>query len=158
MAQQLRDTQTGAERAHAAVNGLLIGSGGEAVAQAMMGHGTGGVLVLNLGPHLIDILLEPGDGDVGGHAVRDKQLVAPGCDSQQLFQLNGNTFVDGHGADLAALALDGDGVFPEGLFRRGCINAEALVDSQSGVPGQTGDGGKVLTAIGHRPYSVPETG
>lgn len=53
MAQQLRDTQTGAEGTHAAVDRLLIHPGGEAVTQAMMGHGAGGVLILNLGPWAI---------------------------------------------------------------------------------------------------------
>ena len=95
MAQKLRDTEAGAERTHATVGQLLVGPGGEAVAQAMVGHRTGGALVLDLGPHLIDVLLEPGDGDVGGHAVRDKQLVSSGRDSQQLFQFNGNAFADG---------------------------------------------------------------
>ena len=45
------------------------------MAQAVVGHGAGGTLVLNLRPNLIDVLLEPGDGNVGGHAVRNKQLV-----------------------------------------------------------------------------------
>ena len=45
--------------------------------------------ILNFGPHLIDVLLKPGDGDVGGHTVRDKQLVAPRRDGQQLFQFDG---------------------------------------------------------------------
>lgn len=62
----------------------------------MVGHGAGRVLILNLGPHFIDVLLEPGDGIVGGHAVRDKQLVAPLGDGQQLFQFDGNTFIDGN--------------------------------------------------------------
>ena len=147
MAQQLGYTEAGAERTHAAVDQFLVCSGGEAVAQAVVGHRTGGILVLNPRPYLIDVLLEPGNGDVGGYAVRDKQLVAPLGDSQQLFQLKGNTFVDGYNAGLATLSFDCDCVFPEGLFRRGCINAEALVDAQSGVPGQAGDGGKVLVIV-----------
>ena len=147
VAQKLGDTEAGTERTRAAVDQLLVGPGGVTVAQAMVGYGAGGTFILNFGPHLIDVLLEPGNGDVGGHAVRDKQLVAPGCDSQQLFHPNGNAFVDGYSSDLAALAFDGDGIFPEGLFRFGCINAEALVDAQSGVPGQAGDGGKVLVIV-----------
>lgn len=43
-----------------------------------------------------------------GQLESSKQLVSPGCDSQQLFQLDGNTFIDGHGADFASLALDSD--------------------------------------------------
>lgn len=111
MAQKLRNPQTGTERTHAAVDQFLVGPGGKTVAQAMVGHRTGGALVLDLGPHLIDVLLEPGDGDVGGHAVRDKQLVSPGRDCQQLFQFDGNALVDRDSADLAALALDGDRTF-----------------------------------------------
>ena len=65
--------------------------------------------------------------------------MAPRRDGQQLFQFDGNTFIDGHGANLAAFTLDGDGVFTEGLFPDGCVDAEALVDAQSGVPGQAGD-------------------
>lgn len=149
MAQKLRDTQTGAERTHAAIDQFLVGPGGETVAQAVVGHGAGGTFILDLRSHLIDVLLEPGNGDVGGHAVRDKQLVSPGRDCQQLFQFDGNALVDRDSADLAALALDCDGVFPEGLFRRGCINAEALMDAQSGVPGQAGDGGVILMAVRH---------
>ena len=147
MAQKLGDTQAGAEGTHAAVDQLLVGPGGETVAQAMVGHRTGGALVLDLGPHLIDVLLEPGDGDAGGYAIGNEQLVPPGRDCQQLFQLNGNTFVDGHGANFSALALDCDGIFPEGLFSRGRVNAEALVDAQSGVPCQAGDGGKVFVIV-----------
>lgn len=127
MAQQLGDTETGAERTHTAVDQFLIGSGGEAVAQAVVGHGTGGTLILDLRSHPINVLLESGNCDVGGHAVRNKQLMSPRRDSQQLFQFNGNTFIDGHGANLAAFTLDGDGVFPERLFRSSRVNAERLM-------------------------------
>lgn len=126
MAQQLRDTQTGAERTHAAVVRLLIHPGSEAVTQAVVCHGAGRVLILNLGSHFIDVLLESDDGDIGGHAVRDKQLVPSRRDSQQLFQFNGNTFVDGNGANFATLSFNSDGVFPEGLFCDGRVDAEAL--------------------------------
>lgn len=44
MAQQLGDTEAGAERTHAAVDRLLIHPGSEAVAQAVVGHGTVGIL------------------------------------------------------------------------------------------------------------------
>lgn len=57
--------------------------------------------------------------------------MAPRRDGQQLFQFDGNTFIDGHGADFAALTFDGDGVFSEGLFRNGRINAEALMAKTS---------------------------
>ena len=64
-----------------------------------MGHGASGILVLDLRPYLIDVLLEPGNGDVGGHTVRDEQLVPPGRVSQQLFQFDGNAFIDGDSAN-----------------------------------------------------------
>ena len=127
MAQELGNPQTGVEGTYAAVDQFLIGPGGETVAQAVVGHGAGRVLILNLGPHLIDVLLEPGDGGIGGYTVRNKQLMSPRRDSQQLFQFNGNTFIDGHGANLAAFTLDGDGVFPERLFRSSRVNAERLM-------------------------------
>ena len=149
MAQQLGNSQAGAERAHAAVNGLLIGSGGEAVAQSMVGHGTGGILVLNLRPYFIDVLLESGNGNISRHAIRDKQLVSSGCDNQQLFQFDGNTFIDWHSTDLTALALDGNGALSEGLFRSGRVDPKTFMDTQSGIPGQAGDGGIVLMAVRH---------
>ena len=149
MAQQLGNPQTGTEGTHAAVDGFLIGPSSVAVAQAVVGHGTGRILILNLGPHFIDVLLESGNGNISRHAVRDKQLVPPRRDGQQLFQFNGNTFIDGHGADLAALPFNGNSVFPERPFRSGRVNAETLMDAQSGVPGQAGDGGEVLVAVHH---------
>lgn len=96
------------------------------MAQTVVSHGTGGTFILNFGPHLIDVLLKPGNGNIGGHAVRDKQLVPSRRDSQQLFQFNGNTFVDGNGANFATLSFNSDGVFPEGLFCDGRVDAEAL--------------------------------
>ena len=99
MAQKPRNSQTGAERTHTAVDQFLIGPGSVAVAQAVVGHGAGGILILNLRTHLIDVLLEPGNGDVGGHTVRDEQLVPPGRVSQQLFQFDGNAFIDGDSAN-----------------------------------------------------------
>ena len=99
MAQQFGYTEAGAERTHAAVDQLLIGPGSVAVAQTVVSHGTGGTFILDLRSHLIDVLLEPGNGDVGGHTVRDEQLVPPGRVSQQLFQFDGNAFIDGDSAN-----------------------------------------------------------
>lgn len=83
MSQELRHPQTSPERRYAAVNQFLPGPGGVAVPESA----------------------------VGGHIVRDKQLVPPGSDGQQLPQLRPNALVDGYRADLPSLALDGDGVF-----------------------------------------------
>ena len=71
----MRNPQTGTERTRTAVDQLLVGPGSVAVTQAMVGHRTDKILVLNLGLQLIDVLLELGNGDVGRHAVRDKQRV-----------------------------------------------------------------------------------
>ena len=67
-----------------AVDQFLIGPGSAAVAQTMVGHGAGGTFILYFGTHLTDVLLKPGDGNIGGHAVRDKQLVPSRRDSQLL--------------------------------------------------------------------------
>ena len=138
MAEQLRDAQTGIERAGSVVDQLLVGASGIAMAQAVVGHGAGGIFILDLGPYLVNVLLEPSDGGVRGFVVRDKQLMSPFCDSQHLLQFDADAFVDRHRADLAAFALDGDGVLPERLFRDSRVNAEALMNAQSGVPGQAG--------------------
>lgn len=48
---------------------------------------------------------------------------------------------------FAALAFDHNGVLSKGLGRDGGVDAEALVDAQSGIPGQAGDGGVLPAAI-----------
>lgn len=111
-------------------------SGGIAVPEVVVGHGTGGIFVLNLGTHFVDVLLELPNRIMGGDTVRDKQLVPPGCDRQEFLKFDADTFVDGYRADLAALPFDGDGILPKGplselsplawkrtmwsLFRRRC--------------------------------------
>ena len=80
-------------------------------------------------------LLQAVDGLVGGHIVRHKQFMAPLGACQLTPQRNGDLLVDGDGADLAALALDGDGVLPKGLLCRGGVDAETLVDAEPSVTG-----------------------
>lgn len=87
------------------------------VAQTVLSHGPGGTFVLNLRPQLINVLLESGDGNISGHTIRNKQLISPRHDGQQLFQFDKYAFVDGHHTDLTALAFNGDGVSQKGLFR-----------------------------------------
>lgn len=84
-----------------------------------MGHGAGKTFVLSLRTHFVDILLELPDGRMGGHIVRHKQLMAPGCDSQKFLKFDADTLIDGHRTDFAALALYGDGTLPEGLCHDG---------------------------------------
>ena len=149
MAQELGHPKAGIEGANAAVHQLLPGAGGIAVPQAVVGHGAGGVRVLDFGANLVDVLLKLAYRVMGGQAVRHKQLMAPGRNGQELLEFDTDALVDGHSTELAALAFDGDGVFPEGSLRNGRVDAEALVDAQPGIPGQAGDGGEVLAAIGH---------
>ena len=150
MTQELGYPKAGVEGANASVHQLLPGAGGIAVPQAVVSHGPGGVRVLDFGANLVDVLLEPAYRVMGRYVVRHEQLVAPGRDGQELLEFDTDALVDGHGAELAALAFDGDGVSPEGLLRDGRVDAEALMDAQPGIPGQAGDGGKVLASIGHR--------
>lgn len=87
-------------------------------------------------------------------------IVSPLGDGQHFPQFNRNNFINRHNTNLAALALDDDGVFPERLLRSGRVNAEALMDTQSSVLGQAGDGGKVLVAVRHtgrqKPVALPD--
>ena len=51
---------------------------------------------------------------------------------QLLFQMCGDALIlDGNGAHLAALALDGDGVFTQSLLGSSGINSETFVDAQT---------------------------
>lgn len=56
VAQQLGHPQAGIEGTHAAVDQLLVGPGGVAVPETVVGHGAGGVCVLDFGADLIDVL------------------------------------------------------------------------------------------------------
>ncbi len=73
--------------------------------------------------------------------------MAPWRDGQHLFQLNTDAFIDGYCADFTTLALNGDGVLLEGLFRNGGVQPETLVDAQTGIPVEADDGGVVLVAV-----------
>lgn len=58
-------------------------------------------------------------------------------------------YCDGDCADLSTFAPDGDGALPDGLGGDGRVDPEALMNAQPSVPGQTGDGSKVLPAVHH---------
>ena len=96
-------------------------------------------------PH--DKELQMIDGPVRMHTFRHQQLLSPRCLLQQFFQHHGDPFVLNRDSTyLAALALDGNSILPQSLFRRGGVNAEALVDAQTGVPGQV-QGENVIPVI-----------
>ena len=90
-------------------------------------------------PHLIpvphDEELQVVDGPVRGHIIGHQRLMSPWCVLQLLPHGDGDLLVDENRPHLAALALDGDGVFPERPLRRGGIDAEILMDTQAGIPG-----------------------
>ncbi len=146
VAQKARDLEVGIGGRNTAVDQRLIGSGGIGVPQAVVGHGAGGVRVLNFTSDGANKLLEAVDGDVGGNIIGNKQLVAPWRDGQHFRQLNADAFVDGHAPNFAALAFDDDGLGAEGVFCRCRVQSEALMDTESGVIGQGGHGGVVLVA------------
>ena len=62
--------------------------------------------------------------------------MAPLRPGELLPQSDGDGVIDGDCADLAAFAFDGDGVLAERVFRNGRVDAEALVDTQTGVSRQ----------------------
>ena len=58
--------------------------------------------------------------------------------------------LDGNGAYLAALALDGDGVLAQRAFRRCRIEPHDLMDTQSGEAAKIQRAGNVVAALGDR--------
>ena len=97
-----------------------------------------------------DELLHTVDGPVGGYAVRHQQLVTAFRFLQQPLQHHDDTVVlDGDDTHLAALALYGEGVFPQRTFRRSGVHTKALVDAQTGVAGQIQGKDVVLPLLRH---------
>lgn len=136
MAQQTGYRKMGIQTAHTVVDQLLVLLSGIGMSKSMEGQGTIGVL-LKIATIGVNEKLQLVNGPVGGHTVRYQQLVAAWGSFQLLFQMGSDAFIfDGNGAHLAALALDGDGVFFQSLLCRGSINAEALMDAQTGETAQ----------------------
>ena len=104
--------------------------------QAVESHGTSRAFILDLRPLCKDEALQMTDRLVGGHIVRHQQLAAPLRAFQLFPQSNGNRPVDRDCPDFAAFALDGNGIFPQGLFSCGGVDTEALMDAQARIPGQ----------------------
>ena len=132
MAQQPGHREVSVQSAHALVHQFLILLRCKGVAKSVKGQGKVR-FYLNAVSMRHDEQLQAVDGLVGGHIVRYQQLVAPLGVCQLTPQGNGDLLVDGDGADLAALALDGDGVLPKGLLCRGGVDAETLVDAEPSV-------------------------
>ncbi len=82
VAQKAGNLVMGVGGRNALADQLLIGSGGVGVPQTVVGHGAGGVRVLDLTSDGADKLLKAVDSNVGGDIIGDKQLVAPGGDGQ----------------------------------------------------------------------------
>ena len=155
MPQELGHEQAGIEPAHTTVHQLLPRPGGISVPEPVVGHGAGGASVLDRGPDLVDVLLELADCVVCLHIVRDKQLMPPGRHGQKLLQLQPDIATNRDGANLPALPLDGDGVLPQRLFGNGGVDAETLMDAQTSIPGDAGNGGIVIPAIGQTSGTEP---
>ena len=136
MAQELRYGKVGRQFGHAIAHQLLIFLNGVSVTQAVKGQRAVVTLVLKLLPMIQQELLNAVGGVVGGHIVRYQQLVAPLRPGELLPQSDGDGVIDGDCADLAAFAFDGDGILAERVFRDGRVDAEALMDAQTGVSGQ----------------------
>ena len=144
MAQKAGNLIMGVGGRNAAVDQLLIGPGGVSMPQAVVGHRAGGIRIPDLISDGTDKLLEAAHGDVGGDIIGDKQLMASGGDGQHFLQLSADALIDGDASDLAALSLDGDGSGTEGIFRHRGVQAEAFVNAEPDIIGQSGHGGVVL--------------
>lgn len=67
---------------------LLIGLGSTAVLHTAVHHGTIRTFALDSQAQDVDERLEPVDGGVCGHIIRDKKFLASLCERQHLGQLN----------------------------------------------------------------------
>ena len=87
---------------------------------------------------------------IGGYGIWYQQLVAALRLVQQLLQRHGDALIfDGDGTHLSALALHGEGVFPQCPFRSGSVHTEALMDTQSDIAGQIQGEDIVLPSLRH---------
>ena len=151
MPQQAGHGEMGVQGRHAAVNESCVLFSGVGMPQSMEGNApvrcsgvTDGVTVTE------DKLLHTVDGPVGGNAVRHQQLVAAFRFLQQPLQHHRDTVVlDGNDTGFAALALHGEGVFPQRTLRHSGVHTEALVDTQTGVAGQIQGENVVLPLLRH---------
>ena len=141
----------GVQRCHAAIDEGCVLFSGVGMSQPMEGNTPvrcGGVAdSITVAK---DELLHAIDGPVGGNAVRHQQLVSAFGFVQQPLQHHRNTVVlDGDDAYLAALAFYGEGVFTQCALRRSGVQAEALMDAQTGVTSQIQSKDVVLPLLRH---------
>lgn len=130
----------------AGVDALKIPLGHAQMPQAVEGHGTGGIRVLSIGTVDVNKSLKLFDGLMGLHAVRDKELFAPGRPLQMILEAGDQDGVQGHRPDQAALPLDGDRLLPDGPAGGSGVDAEALMDAEGSIAPQVEEGDDVLTA------------
>ena len=155
VAQQPGHGEVGVQSTHAIASQFPVLLRRVGVAQAVEGQGPVGARVPHLVPMFHDEELQQVDGPVRVHIVGHQQLMAPGRAIQLFPHGDGDLLVDGHGADLATLALNGDGFFPERPLRCGGVNAEALVDAQTGVAPQIEGQDEVIAVLSQRLAQQP---
>jgi len=134
------------QRAHAVLGQDMVLDRRVGVPQPVEGQIRLAVFVGNVVAVLEDEELHAVDRAVGEHAVGDEQLVSALGAIQHHTQRRADAFfLDGNGADLAALALDGDGVLAQRALRRRGVKPHDLVDAQPGVPPKVQRAGDVVT-------------
>lgn len=122
VAQQPGHGEVGAQGAPAAVNQFPVLLRRIGVAKPVKRQGPVGTWIPHLVPVFHDEELQQVDGPVRVHIVGHQQFLAPERAVRLFPHGDGDLFVDRNGADLTTLALDGDGVFPEGLLLHGGVN------------------------------------
>ena len=123
------------QRTLAAVDQFLVLLRRVGMAEPMKSHGAVRIHIPHFVPVLHNEKLQVVDGPVRGHIIGHQQLMTPWRALQLLSHGDGDLLIDGDSPHLAAFALDGDSIFTERPLRRGGVDAEALVDTQAGIPG-----------------------
>ena len=122
--------------AHTAVYQFPILLRGIGVPEPVEGQGLALVGVLDGSPIRHDKKLKTVDSPIRGHIIRYQQFVSTHRVRKLFFHGNGDLLVDRDSADLAALALDRNGIFPQRIFRNGRVDSETLMDAKTGIAGQ----------------------
>ena len=150
MSKQAGDGEMCVQAAHAVFRELTVLFGGVGVAQTVERQRTLGVFISHSLPVADDELLHSLHSDVRGQIVRNQQLAAVPRFGKQETQRHGNPrILNRNRANLATLAFNRDGLFTESLSRGRRVNAETLVQAQSGEPRQSKRAG-VMVLVGHK--------
>ena len=134
---------------------LLVPLRRTGVPEAVEGHGTRRASVLDVGSGCTNKRLQLLDRCMSLDAIRDKELVSPGCNPQMQLQAARQDGMQRDCPDEAALALDGDNPLPNRSLRRGGVDPEALMDSPARIPGPVADPHVVLPAPPPAPRPAP---